>query len=110
MQRPTESCSTSIRQPLPAIFEPPMMKSDRKSTRLNSSHRTISYAVFCLKKKKKNKDNAKLEIDTPDHAHRLLLAVDTGTTSPTRIRTTPHVQALHQAKRQQNQANTTVRC
>src|SRR3712207_9246886 len=30
-------------------------KSDRKSTRLNSSHANISYAVFCLKKKKKNK-------------------------------------------------------
>src|SRR5207248_10006097 len=29
------------------------VKTDRKSTRLNSSHRTISYAVFCLKKKKK---------------------------------------------------------
>src|SRR5207248_7611454 len=29
---------------------------DRKSTRLNSSHRTISYAVFCLKKKKKKKE------------------------------------------------------
>src|SRR5207248_4704018 len=29
---------------------------DRKSTRLNSSHRTISYAVFCLKKKKKKKN------------------------------------------------------
>src|SRR2546421_3573738 len=29
---------------------------DRKSTRLNSSHDQISYAVFCLKKKKKNKD------------------------------------------------------
>src|SRR5437764_10734413 len=28
---------------------------DRKSTRLNSSHRCISYAVFCLKKKKKHK-------------------------------------------------------
>src|SRR5207248_11182526 len=28
---------------------------DRKSTRLNSSHRTISYAVFCLKKKKNKK-------------------------------------------------------
>src|SRR5207248_6895140 len=28
------------------------IRSDRKSTRLNSSHRTISYAVFCLKKKK----------------------------------------------------------
>src|SRR5690349_22692306 len=30
-------------------------KKDRKSTRLNSSHVEISYAVFCLKKKKKNK-------------------------------------------------------
>src|SRR5437867_5099390 len=30
-----------------------LMGPDRKSTRLNSSHRTISYAVFCLKKKKK---------------------------------------------------------
>src|SRR5205085_11740766 len=30
---------------------------DRKSTRLNSSHSQISYAVFCLKKKKKKKDN-----------------------------------------------------
>src|SRR5438309_10904853 len=30
---------------------------DRKSTRLNSSHSSISYAVFCLKKKKKNKKN-----------------------------------------------------
>src|SRR3712207_7982194 len=29
---------------------------DRKSTRLNSSHANISYAVFCLKKKKKNQD------------------------------------------------------
>src|SRR5256885_6308104 len=30
-------------------------RGDRKSTRLNSSHLVISYAVFCLKKKKKNK-------------------------------------------------------
>src|SRR2546427_2589419 len=30
---------------------------DRKSTRLNSSHSQISYAVFCLKKKKKKKYN-----------------------------------------------------
>src|SRR5947207_6906167 len=29
---------------------------DRKSTRLNSSHTVISYAVFCLKKKKKKKN------------------------------------------------------
>src|SRR5256885_4020630 len=31
------------------------LRTDRKSTRLNSSHLVISYAVFCLKKKKKNK-------------------------------------------------------
>src|SRR5436309_8873018 len=38
----TSSCSTSIFR-------------DRKSTRLNSSHVKISYAVFCLKKKKKRR-------------------------------------------------------
>src|SRR5256885_3922887 len=32
---------------------PPTSEPDRKSTRLNSSHLVISYAVFCLKKKKK---------------------------------------------------------
>src|SRR5438034_4832294 len=35
---------------------------DRKSTRLNSSHTVISYAVFCLKKKKK-------KITTPEKKH-----------------------------------------
>src|SRR2546422_6196715 len=34
------------------------LRSDRKSTRLNSSHGYISYAVFCLKKKKKKRDRA----------------------------------------------------
>src|SRR5437762_6037949 len=33
----------------------PRLDIDRKSTRLNSSHRCISYAVFCLKKKNKSK-------------------------------------------------------
>src|SRR6185436_20468798 len=33
---------------------PPRPRRDRKSTRLNSSHQIISYAVFCLKKKNKN--------------------------------------------------------
>src|SRR3712207_7537760 len=33
---------------------PPGLPGDRKSTRLNSSHANISYAVFCLKKKKMN--------------------------------------------------------
>src|SRR3712207_8464800 len=31
-----------------------IQRADRKSTRLNSSHANISYAVFCLKKKKQN--------------------------------------------------------
>src|SRR5688572_32115038 len=34
---------------------------DRKSTRLNSSHSQISYAVFCLKKKKKKKKKNKVD-------------------------------------------------
>src|SRR5215510_15941083 len=34
---------------------------DRKSTRLNSSHVAISYAVFCLKKKKKTKNSIHLK-------------------------------------------------
>src|SRR5687768_17981783 len=37
---------------------------DRKSTRLNSSHGYISYAVFCLKKKKKKKNELQLKEDT----------------------------------------------
>src|SRR2546422_5488516 len=36
---------------------PQQIAADRKSTRLNSSHGYISYAVFCLKKKKKNRAN-----------------------------------------------------
>src|SRR5690348_17430298 len=37
---------------LRADWQAQMRKTDRKSTRLNSSHPSISYAVFCLKKKK----------------------------------------------------------
>src|SRR2546429_2858189 len=43
------------RDGLPELLERPVrggMSGDRKSTRLNSSHGYISYAVFCLKKKK----------------------------------------------------------
>src|SRR5438270_5266487 len=42
-----------------ALLGLPTFGLDRKSTRLNSSHSQISYAVFCLKKKKKNKKNTK---------------------------------------------------
>src|SRR5689334_23575586 len=40
------------------------VRSDRKSTRLNSSHSSISYAVFCLKKKKKKKNTSILKEET----------------------------------------------
>src|SRR3989442_13948048 len=39
-------------------------REDRKSTRLNSSHVRISYAVFCLKKKKKNTDDNILNVES----------------------------------------------
>src|SRR5436305_9519265 len=44
---------------------------DRKSTRLNSSHVRISYAVFCLKKKKSDSTPALSTITTPSPAHKL---------------------------------------
>src|SRR5258708_31983170 len=58
------SYSTGSRENLNAIYSSPKVGHqarnkwhsnflDRKSTRLNSSHQIISYAVFCLKKKKK---------------------------------------------------------
>src|SRR5205085_5272919 len=43
----------------------PMIRRDRKSTRLNSSHSQISYAVFCLKKKKKTKKKPKQKNTNP---------------------------------------------
>src|SRR2546426_5772675 len=47
----------------PLVFQParqllPPLAQDRKSTRLNSSHLVISYAVFCLKKKKTNEQRS----------------------------------------------------
>src|SRR6266481_4990716 len=41
-----------------------ILPADRKSTRLNSSHSSISYAVFCLKKKKKNKKESEYKRKT----------------------------------------------
>src|SRR6266540_6105141 len=47
--------------PVPVVHpDVAFVLSDRKSTRLNSSHITISYAVFCLKKKKKKNKNLKI--------------------------------------------------
>src|SRR5437868_10559729 len=44
---------------------------DRKSTRLNSSHVSISYAVFCLKKKKKKKKKRKLQQNKKNNHNKL---------------------------------------
>src|SRR2546430_12512116 len=43
---------------------PDVFAADRKSTRLNSSHSQISYAVFCLKKKKKTQLHYHISITT----------------------------------------------
>src|SRR5699024_11461460 len=50
----TWSC-IGIQAPIPCFVT--FLTTDRKSTRLNSSHVSISYAVFCLKKKKKSSNN-----------------------------------------------------
>src|SRR5207253_7005131 len=49
---------------LPAERREHALEKDRKSTRLNSSHVAISYAVFCLKKKKQKIKTIKLRIET----------------------------------------------
>src|SRR5689334_23882384 len=48
---------------------------DRKSTRLNSSHSSISYAVFCLKKKKKKK-NPKHTLNSTKNKRLMLHTID----------------------------------
>src|SRR5438034_2972939 len=47
--------------PVEKVNRPLFVTLDRKSTRLNSSHTVISYAVFCLKKKKKEIDTLLLK-------------------------------------------------
>src|SRR5256885_3772928 len=63
-----------------APCSPPLWRqrapSDRKSTRLNSSHLVISYAVFCLKKKKKPLIARGLLKNTEQRLSNSLVAVD----------------------------------
>src|SRR5690349_25123949 len=44
------------------LSAPRVIRTDRKSTRLNSSHVEISYAVFCLKKKKHASDDVFIDV------------------------------------------------
>src|SRR2546426_6202202 len=57
-RHPVRGAHLSIDQRRPRAGEP--VERDRKSTRLNSSHLVISYAVFCLKKKKKERAHVQL--------------------------------------------------
>src|SRR5438034_7242442 len=56
-----------------------ILRRDRKSTRLNSSHTVISYAVFCLKKKNKKEQDCRTEkntnLQTEQHTHKYLLQI-----------------------------------
>src|SRR3712207_7308679 len=54
-----EKCGIPEHRPFPDTLESGIVWAvDRKSTRLNSSHANISYAVFCLKKKKQHIEHA----------------------------------------------------
>src|SRR5256885_3215850 len=63
-----------------ADLAPGREDADRKSTRLNSSHLVISYAVFCLKKKKKGLECATAHRDPNHECHSLDLHGQRGTT------------------------------
>src|SRR5688572_31477991 len=57
----------TVKKPCVKRTWPRPAQPDRKSTRLNSSHSQISYAVFCLKKKRRKKS----EESTSAHAHKV---------------------------------------
>src|SRR2546426_5170696 len=61
---PVEVTPHAVARVRQAVREP-----DRKSTRLNSSHLVISYAVFCLKKKKKTHSNRATIHANNTHTH-----------------------------------------
>src|SRR2546430_5491417 len=62
--RPGRTAAGSLGRPGRRGTQQRYAQGDRKSTRLNSSHSQISYAVFCLKKKKKKNRLSKSQIDT----------------------------------------------
>src|SRR2546430_9705441 len=64
MMRPYGPPPIPLANAVPAHSTAPRL--DRKSTRLNSSHSQISYAVFCLKKKKKTEHHRASSLPTPN--------------------------------------------
>src|SRR3989449_3912146 len=63
------SPTRAARSPSGCAATTPCSQEDRKSTRLNSSHGYISYAVFCLKKKKNTEQVQCITLITPPAAH-----------------------------------------
>src|SRR2546422_1533731 len=59
-----------------AVRQGDRSQGDRKSTRLNSSHGYISYAVFCLKKKKKNAKNKRHTLKQMQIATKLYISTN----------------------------------
>src|SRR5437879_7842872 len=57
----------------PGLLDDELQIVDRKSTRLNSSHRCISYAVFCLKKKKNTYNSKKTQKTERDMTKQLTI-------------------------------------
>src|SRR2546427_3246948 len=64
-------CAAFVNSLVPCAHAQPTDEIDRKSTRLNSSHSQISYAVFCLKKKKKNVKHIQMQQES--NAHTILI-------------------------------------
>src|SRR2546430_6888137 len=88
----SRACSSTSTSRIPSPFR---RSGDRKSTRLNSSHSQISYAVFCLKKKKKHKtlyiDGAPL--GRPSHRSNFSIFISPRLLASTHL--LPHMPALH---------------
>src|SRR5258708_4639405 len=92
------------------ILKASVASADRKSTRLNSSHQIISYAVFCLKKKKQHVSYRKKALNTDDYdltfrlyspalANRLSLTERLPSESELTPSTHPHYNTLRMLRR-----------
>src|SRR5690348_17555298 len=76
MEAASDQLATRLHEPTTRPV--PASWADRKSTRLNSSHPSISYAVFCLKKKKKEKKTKHHDKKEKTRSEIVVRRIDTG--------------------------------
>src|SRR3712207_7665205 len=88
-----------LRGRIRGLLEELVEQEDRKSTRLNSSHANISYAVFCLKKKKKSMDRSRL---TPNGSKNMKPLNGLPMHAPIIARRIPHTARIGQHAGQQH--------